>query len=286
MEMRKISRTSPEWVEGLNSTWQPPASLFVRGVLPRGQGVAVVGTRKMTQYGLAVVNLLVPELVRLGRVVVSGLALGIDGAAHRACIDTGGRTVAVLGTPIDDKGIYPRSHFRLAQDILKSGGALVSEYAPGTDTFPSHFPERNRIVVGLSEAVLVIEAPFKSGAMITARLALDAGREVWAVPGPITHPNAQGPNWLIKQGATPICGPDDVAAALGVVPAERGIQLELALSEEGRKIVESLRAGPLSTDAIAKAAGLASNRIGAVLTELEMAGAISSFGGGRFILYP
>jgi DNA processing protein len=282
MDMRRISRKSPEWATGLNSTWQPPSSLYIRGTLPRGPAVAVVGTRRMTEYGRTVVQMLVPELVRLGRTVVSGLALGIDGAAHQACLEAGGRTVAVLGTPIDDEGIYPRTHHHLAHEIMKSGGALVSEYAPGTPGFKAHFPERNRIVVGLSEATLVIEAPFKSGAMITARLALEAGREVWAVPGPITHPNAQGPNDLIRNGATPICGPNDIAHALGIVPTKRA---EQTYTEDELKIVERLRVGPCSADAIGRAAGLAPARLAALLTELEMRGVIATFGGGRYTLY-
>jgi len=192
MQIHQLLNTSEVWPIGLNSTWDPPKSLYLRGNLPIGQSVAVVGTRRMTPYGAACVRLLVPELVRLGRVVVSGLALGVDGAAHKTCLDAGGRTVAVLGTGIDDDTIYPRAHFALAKEIIKSGGALISEYPEGTRGFKSNFPARNRIVVGLSEVILVIEAPRKSGAMITARLGLDAGREVWAVPGPITSEMSWG----------------------------------------------------------------------------------------------
>ena len=120
MQIQRLEHTSESWPIGLNSTWDPPKSLYLRGNLPLGQGVAVVGTRRMTPYGAACVRLLVPELVRLGRVVVSGLALGVDGAAHKTCLDAGGRTVAVLGTGIDDDTIYPRAHFALAKEIMKS----------------------------------------------------------------------------------------------------------------------------------------------------------------------
>lgn len=285
MKIRQIWKDSAEWPAGLDSAWSPPKSLYIRGVLPVGQGVAVVGTRRMTPYGAACVRLLVPELVRLGRVVVSGLALGIDGAAHRTCLDAGGRTVAVLGTGIDDPTVYPRAHLGLAQEILKSGGALVSEYPAGTPSYKQHFPARNRIIVGLSEAVLVVEAPKQSGAMITARMALDAGREVWAVPGPINSELSWGPNELIRSGAVPITAAEDVAHALGLAPnAPR--QAELPLSETERAVAAALKDGPLSADEIARKCGLDSVTAAEVLTALEIQGAVTAFGMGRFVLYP
>jgi DNA processing protein len=285
MPIQRLENTSESWPIGLNSTWDPPKSLYIRGALPVGQGVAVVGTRRMTPYGAACVRLLVPELVRLGRVVVSGLALGVDGAAHRTCLDAGGRTVAVLGTGIDDDTIYPRSHFALAKEIIKSGGALISEYPEGTRGFKSNFPARNRIVVGLSEVVLVIEAPRKSGAMITARLGLDAGREVWAVPGPITSEMSWGPNELIRNGATPITAVEDIAHALGLAPNVPH-QTEMLLSETERAVTEALRPGPLSADEIGRACGLDPAAAALVLTELEIKGVVVAFGMGRFVLYP
>lgn len=285
MQIQHLKSTSESWPVGLNSTWHPPKSLYLRGKLPVGQGVAVVGTRRMTPYGAACVRLLVPELVRLGRVVVSGLALGVDGAAHKACLDAGGRTVAVLGTGIDDASIYPHSHFSLAQEIIKSGGTLVTEYPEGMPSLKQNFPARNRIVVGLSEAVLVIEAPHKSGAMITARLALDAGREVWAVPGPINSEMSWGPNDLIRNGAVPITDVSDIAHALGLAP-NLPRQAEMLLSETERAVTAALKDGPLSSDEIARKCGLDSSAIGLVITNLEIKGAVSAFGMGRFVLYP
>ncbi len=270
----------------LKTIYHPPKQLYLRGLLPDAPAVAVVGTRRMSEYGRQCVRLLVPEIVRLGITVVSGLALGIDGAAHEAALEAGGRTVAIIGSGVDDASIYPRAHLDLARRIIESGGAVLSEYAPGTPSLPHHFPERNRIIAGLSQAVLVIEAPRKSGAMITARLALEAGRDVWAVPGPITAPNSWGPNELIKNGATPIAGPADIAIALGLpeVPGTAAVP-GTGLPPEERAILEFLRSGPKSADELSRAAGIAPARLGILLTELEIKGRISSLGAGRFSLY-
>ncbi|HJV32635.1 MAG TPA: DNA-processing protein DprA, partial [Patescibacteria group bacterium] len=255
MEIRRLTPSHPDWPKTLAQAAPAPERLFVRGPLPERPGVAVVGTRKMTPYGRACVELLVPEIVRLGLPVVSGLALGIDGAAHEAALEAGGRTVAVIGSGADDASIYPRAHFGLAKRILEAGGAVVSEYPTGAPGLPHHFPERNRIVAALSSAVLVIEAPKKSGAMITARLALETGRDVWAVPGPITHPNSEGPNALIRDGATPISCADDIALALGAVPRQERLPMPADLSPEERAALDAVASGKDTADALAKALG-------------------------------
>lgn len=285
MDLRKLLPSDPDWPSGLAHAVPPPGRLFVRGVLPERPGVAVVGTRRISPYGRACVDLLAPEIVRLGFAVVSGLALGIDGAAHEAALREGGATLAVIGGGVDDASIYPRAHAGLARRILDGGGAVASEYPPGAPSLAYHFPARNRLLAALSRAVLVIEAPMKSGAMITARAALDMGREVWAVPGPITHPNAEGPNALIRDGATPVTGPDDVAAALGLAPGQRPLRPEAVLTPEESAVVENLAGGFETADALSRALRLPIGAVSALLTALELKGAVRAVGGGRYTLY-
>lgn len=285
MELKSLIPVDPAWPKALAQAFPPPERLFTRGALPEAPGVAVVGTRKMSPYGAACVDLLVPEIVRLGLAVVSGLALGVDGAAHEAALRAGGTTVAVIGSGVDDASVYPRAHSGLARRILENGGALISEYPPGAPSLPHHFPARNRIIAALSSAVLVIEAPRKSGAMITARLALEMGRDVWAVPGPITHPNAEGPNALIRDGATPIAGPDDVAAALGLAPGQSRLPMPSAPTPEERTLLAEISAGRETADALAKALDRPVSDVSRLLTALELSGAVRAVGGGRYTLY-
>jgi len=285
MDIRRLSPAHPDWPEALAQASPPPERLFARGTPPKRPGVAVVGTRKMSAYGRACVDLLVPEIVRLGRPVVSGLALGIDGAAHEAALRSGGTTVAVIGSGVDDASIYPRAHFGLAKRVIAAGGAVISEYPAGAPGLPHHFPERNRIVAALSSAVLLIEAPKKSGAMITARLALEMGRDVWAVPGAITHPNSEGPNALIRDGATPITCADDVAHALGAAPRQERLPMPASLGPDERAVLDAIASGSETADALAKALGRPMAAVSALLTSLELSGAIRAVGGGRYTLY-
>ncbi len=285
MHIHHLRPGDPDWLPELAQADPPPARLYVCGRLPRIQGVAVVGTRRMDAYGRACVELLVPEIVRFGLPVVSGLALGIDGVAHEAALGAGGTTVAVIGSGVDNASIYPRVHAGLANRIFDSGGGVVSEYAPGTPSLPYHFPERNRLIAALSKAVLVIQAPKKSGAMITARLALEMGRDVWAVPGPITQPNSEGPNELIKNGATPIAAAADIAATLGFEPRQTALPLKDALTAEERILLEKMAAGCETADALARTLGRGVPAVLAALTTLELKGAVRTVGGGRYTFY-
>lgn len=273
------------WPPDLEHASPPPERLFVRGRLPSNLGIGIVGTRRMSSYGRACAELLTPEIVRLGLPVISGLALGVDGVAHEAALAANGLTVAVIGSGIDDRSLYPRAHVGLANRILAGDGAIVSEYVPGTLSRPYHFPERNRIIAALSRAVLVIEAPKKSGAMITARLALEMGREVWAVPGAITNPNSEGPNSLIRNGATPITAPDDIAAAFGLAPRQAALPTLAACSPDERQILELLATGMDTADAVARALQKPIPAVSALLTRLELHGAVRTVGGGRYTLY-
>ncbi len=285
MDIACIRPEDAAWPPDLEHASPPPKQLYVRGRLATRLGIGIVGTRRMSPYGRACVELLVPEIIRLGLPIVSGLALGIDGIAHEAALSEGGVTVAVIGSGVDDRSLYPRAHAALAKNILAKDGAVISEYPPGTPSMPYHFPERNRIIAALSRAVLVIEAPRKSGAMITARLALEMGRDVWAVPGAITHPNSEGPNSLIRNGATPITTQDDIAAALGLAPRQAALPILNACSPEERSILELLAAGTDTPDAIARALCKPIPAISALLTGLELHGTVRTVGGGRYTLY-
>ncbi len=285
MEFSLLRPGAPEWPPDLDQAAPAPKHLYVRGRMPQTPGIGVVGTRRMSAYGRACVELLVPEIVRLGLPVVSGLALGIDGAAHEATLRANGRTAAVIGSGVDDRSVYPRAHLALAKRIIESNGAVISEYAPGVPSLPHHFPERNRIIAALSKAVLVIEAPKKSGAMITARLALEMGREVWAVPGPITHPNAEGPNTLIRDGAVPITSIDDIAATLGFVPRQATLPTLEIFSPEERALLEKIRAGVDTADALSRTLGRPITSVSVMLTGLELRNAVRAVGCGRYTFY-
>jgi len=200
----------PAWLRAIPD---PPPVLYCDGSMEPGdrQAVAIVGSRHATPYGLRVTDALARELSRLGFTIVSGFARGIDAAAHRAALASGGRTVAVLGCGLDVD--YPSGHASLRTEIAGSG-AVLTEFAPGTAPFATNFPRRNRIISGLALGVVVVEASEDSGSLITARLALEQGREVFAVPGPIDAPTSQGPHGLLKQGAKLVETVDDIVEEL------------------------------------------------------------------------
>jgi len=243
----------------LRSIHDPPVGLFVRGGAPLGllarPAVAIVGARACSGYGASVARSLGRELAAAGLVVVSGLARGVDGEAHRGALDAGGLTVAVLGCGVDRD--YPAAHAELARRIAETG-LVVSEYAPGVEPAPWRFPARNRIVAGLAAATVVVEARERSGALITADLALEEGREVFAVPGEITSPLSAGTNALIKLGAAPLTS----VADLGVEPAP---------PEAGSPLLELL---PASADELVHRTGLPAAEIAAALVELELLGQV------------
>lgn len=265
----------------------PPRALWIRGTLPRMPAVAVVGTRRMSWYGRRAVELLVPELVRHGYAIASGLALGIDAVAHETALKCGGSTFAVIGSGLDRASVFPPAHAELADRIVASGGAVLSEYAPGAPALKHHFPARNRLIAALSQAVLVVEAPFKSGAMITARLALELGKSVWAVPNPITSELGVGPNRLIRDGACPVATPDDLRFALGL-PEERDLPAEdrlAALAADLRPAAACLLKEPLTADELARRLGVDASQAAGLLIRLEISGRLLRLDGGRYTLY-
>ena len=214
----KINQIPPleaNFTEVLGTIAVMPKMLYYYGKIPqkRTKTVAIVGSRHNTKYGEEVAYRLGYTLAKHGVIVISGLAYGIDSIGHQAALDAGGTTIAILGTPIDE--IYPRNHRKLAAEIIETGGAIISEYAPGTKVYPkTSFLERNRIISGLSDIVVVVEAAERSGSLNTATHALEQGKEVFAVPGNITSPYSQGCNKLIRQGAFPYTEPDDILREL------------------------------------------------------------------------
>jgi len=262
---RFLARSSPDFPPLLRAIHDPPAGLFLRGegepgLLARA-AVAIVGARASSGYGASVARSLGRELAAAGLVVVSGLARGIDAEAHRGPLEADGTTVAVLGCGIDRD--YPAAHAELARRVA-GAGLIVAEYAPGVEPAPWRFPARNRIVAGLCAATVVVEARERSGALITADLALEEGREVFAVPGEITSALSAGTNALLKLGATPLTGAGDVLASFGIQP-------EPAQSERS-PLLELL---PASADELVRRTGLGADEIARTLVELELAGRVT-----------
>jgi DNA processing protein len=249
----------------------PPAVLFVRGVLPNfDQAVAIVGTRKCSPYGVRMARALARDLARSGVVVVSGLALGIDTAAHQGALE-GGQTVAVLGGALDR--LSPPSNADLAGRIAQQG-AVVSEYPLGTEPAPGQFPARNRIVAGLCQAVIVVEARERSGALITADMALDQNREVMAVPGLADSPLSAGPHRLIQQGAKLVTCAADVLDELGWGRLELPAAPAVALEGDEAQVFAVLDASPAPVDRIGARSGLAPATVNVVLLTLELKGLV------------
>lgn len=264
----------------------PPMVLYVLGNLsdPDECAVAIVGSRKHTTYGQRVAEDLSASLSRAGICVVSGLALGIDACAHRAAVETEGRTVAVLACGLD--AIYPASNRALAQEILAKNGAVVSELSLGTPPLKHHFPYRNRIISGLSLGTVVVEAALESGALITARHGLEQNRQVYAVPGSIYSPYSEGPNNLLKMGAKPVTTAADILEDLNLTPMPQQSMEEAEIkadTEEEEKILKVLSADPLHFDAIAKTADLPAALVASTLTVMEIQGKVKNLGGNQYV---
>ena len=261
--------------ELLQTPW-PPKGIYIKGNIQNDAPlVAIVGTRRATSYGKDIAFKIAETLAREGVIIVSGLALGIDSAAHEGALAAGGKTWAVLGSGIEN--IWPRANLKLAGRILESGGALISEYPPGTKAQFFTFPQRNRIVAGLSKLIIVVEAPEKSGALITARLALEAGREVAVVPGDITRANFLGANRLLREGAHPIAEPQDALYLIGKEPKKKILQLDSA-DKIGESILQCLNE-PKSADEIIRETKLAPAQVSQKLMELSLQNLAEQQGG-------
>ncbi len=274
---RFVGRSSPQFPPLLRAIHDPPPGLFLRGegdpeLLAR-PAVAVVGARACSGYGASVARGLGRELAAAGLVVVSGLARGIDGEAHRGALESPGATVAVLGCGIDRD--YPAAHTELARRVAVAG-LVVSEYAPGVEPAPWRFPARNRIVAGLCAATVVVEARERSGALITADLALEEGREVFAVPGEITSSLSSGTNTLLKLGASPLTGAADVLTSFGIEPQPPAAA---DVSPAAAALLELVRAAPAGADALARQSGLDAGEVARALVELELSGLVAAVDG-------
>jgi len=274
--LRWLGRSQPSFPSALAAIFDVPPGLFLRGAgeaaLLERPAVAIVGARSCSAYGAEAARMLGRELADAGLVVVSGLARGVDGHAHRGALEAaGGHTVAVLGCGIDRD--YPAAHAELAARIAAQS-LLVSEYAPGVEPAPWRFPARNRIIAGLAQATVVVEARERSGALITADLALEEGREVFAVPGEITSSLSVGSNRLLKNGATPVTAVADVLEAFGLEP-EPPPPMPLDLGGTAAKIVERLELEPACADTLVRALSVDAGEVASILTELELSGTVS-----------
>ena len=319
--LRILTMQDADYPVRLRNIYEPPCLLYVRGRLPtidEEAAVAMVGTRGATPYGIETAETMAYELAKQGALIVSGAASGIDTAAHHGALRAGAKTVAVLGCGIDV--IYPEQNRRLYQDIAASG-ALVSEYGPGTPAIGSHFPVRNRIISGLCLATVVVEAPERSGALITAHTALEQGRDVFAVPGAINAPNSRGCNRLIADGEAALLAdssdilreyearyPHKLRSGRVELPRTLGYQarrekearaekkreeqlpaLDLRpgrteLTDDQIAIVRKLKEGEMQVDDLIEAVGLPTRRVLSALTVLEIEGHVAQSGGKRFSL--
>lgn len=260
--------------EALMEIPQPPKKLYIRGKLPSSELIylAVVGSRKYTSYGKDICEKLIKGLKGYPIVIVSGLAIGIDTIAHKAAMTNGLITISFPGSGLDNDALHPRSNIKLAQEIIDNGGCLISEMEPSMKATLYSFPQRNRLMAGISKAVLIIEAEEKSGTLITARMALDYNRDVLAVPGSAFSSNSNGTNWLIKQGATPVTSSEDVLITLGFNIEKPKLSDKEKYADCGKdemKIIELLRE-PMPRDELIRASGLPINEANALLSIMEI----------------
>lgn len=260
-----------------------PLVLYVRGKLPdfTGRTIAMVGSRKMTAYGREVAHRLANELANIGVIIVSGLAFGIDTVSHQGALEVGGITVAILASGVDI--VTPSSNSYLAKKILEGGGALISEYPLGTLPLKTYFPNRNRIIAGLSNGVVVVEGAQKSGTFHTVNAATGYGRQVFAVPGPIYSPSSEFPNYLIKNGAKIVTSANDIAEELHVSALlNSGGGTELQGSDKNEKKLLEIITEPLHLDEIVRISTLKVSEVSATLTVMELKGMIKNLGGGIY----
>jgi DNA processing protein len=251
------------------------------GVLGEDRFVGVVGTRKITQYGTQVTQLVAKELVGAGCVVVSGLAVGVDSVAHATTVDEGGRTVAVLGSGVDV--CSPAGNVFLYRRIIESGGVIVSEFPMGKEPMKGAFPSRNRIIAGLSMGVVVTEGAEDSGALITAKDAFEEGRKVFAIPGPITSVYSRGPNFLLGKGAIAVTSARDILQALGFGPSFASAELRRARVEtKDERVILDLLQEPRHVDVLIRETRISAGKMGMILSLMEMKGLVRNMGGGIF----
>jgi len=284
MSIQFVTEVDEDYPDNLRDLTDAPPVLYIKGKLNKGfmNSIAIVGSRKMTSYGREVAERFAGELASMGITIISGLALGIDAAAHRAALDAGGTAVAVLASGLDT--ISPYSNLRLGLELIKKGGAIVSEYPLGHPPHHYNFPRRNRIISGLSKGVVVIEGAEKSGTLITASAAADQGRTVFAVPGQITSPLSGAPHFLIKNGAVLVTSAKDVLEELDIqlIADRQMVEKILPAGPDESNIIDILTNEPLHLDELARISGLAVNTISARLTIMELKGIVRHTGNGVY----
>ena len=278
--VKMLSYWDAQYPELLKQIYDPPIVLFCRGdqSLLQERTVSIVGTRTPTTYGKEVAAEFAAGIAQTGTVICSGAAKGIDTIAHRSVLRAGGKTIAVLGNGLDR--VYPAENRKLYEDLAESG-LLISEFMMGTGPDAPNFPRRNRVISGLVRGVVVVEAAERSGSLITARLALEQGREVFAVPGPITSPYSRGTHALLRQGARLLGGVEDIFEELNLEVA--AAEPEAPLGEEERLVLEHLSLEPVSVDRLVGETGLPAERLASVLALLEMKDRVRDVGGGRVV---
>ncbi|MFA6428252.1 MAG: DNA-processing protein DprA [Candidatus Buchananbacteria bacterium] len=272
----------------LKEIYSPPPILYYRGTLDNNRdrfALGVVGTRKVSPYGQQLIDTLIIPLVQAGLTIVSGLALGIDTLAHQATLQNQGRTLAVLGSGLAWSSLYPTQNRSLAEKIIAAGSLMVSEFPLSMPPLVHNFPLRNRIISGLSLGTLIIEAPAESGALITAKYALEQNREVFAVPGNIYHPNSAGTNNLIKQGAIVVTTAQDILGALDLKTVSSYITAHAIVPESPAEesLLKHLNREPIHIDSLAKLTKLNISTVAATLAVMEIKGKIKNLGGQNYV---
>lgn len=287
-EIKILTIKEKDYPWRLKEIYNPPALLYLKGNFETRDNdfsLGVVGTRKASSYGRQITLEIVRELALKGLTIVSGLAYGIDSFAHQETVNVKGRTIAVLGCGLSEKIIYPSVNRKLAQEIINHG-AIISEYSPNTPAIPQHFPARNRIISGLSLGTLVIEAPKESGALLTARHAIDQGREVFAIPQNINSSNSEGVNYLISQGAKLVTSAQDILEELNLKELKTFIENRKIIpsTKEEEIILKVLSKESTHIDQIVQKTNLNSSQVNSLLTSMEIKGLIRNTGGMNYIV--
>jgi len=282
--IKKITLPDPNYPRLLKEISDPPQVLYLKGEIKKEDetAIAIVGTRNYTNYGKRIAEEITSDLAERGITIISGLAKGIDTFAHKAALEHKGRTIAVLGSAVDSKSLYPACNRKLAEKIARNG-AVVSEYPVGTKSERYFFPQRNRIISGLSLGILVVEAPEKSGALITASQALEQNREVFAVPGPIYSENSKGTNNLIKMGAKLVTCANDILEELNLPLIENKKKLFKPENKWEEILFNILTEEPVHIDEITKKSNLDAGLVSSTLITLELRGIVKQHGGGYYV---
>jgi DNA processing protein len=285
--IKTLAIDDPDYPSMLKRITRPPAVLYYQGEKPEEEkALAIVGTRKCSGYGKTAAFSIARDLADQGIIVISGLARGIDRAAHKGSLAEGGKTIAVLGTGLDQASFYPKENTDLRKAILENKGTLLSEYPVGTKGSRFTFPERNRLISGLTIATVVIEGNLRSGAMITAKWALSQGKKIFALPGPVESLNSKGPHYLIKKGAHLIENADDVLEHLEIkkIRKKEENKKETANNKIEILIIRVLEREPLPLDKIIEKINMPSNTVSAALSIMELSGRVKHIGGNRYSL--